>query len=65
MYVATIHTGHVATALQMIAAGKHVLVEKPMCMNAAEVEQLVAAATEKVRCGAHDALPCSESCYAA
>lgn len=62
MYVATIHTGHMATALQMIAAGKHVLVEKPMCMNAGEVERLVAAATEKVRHAVHAVLCVDARC---
>lgn len=36
MYVAMVHTGHKGAALQMMAAGKHVLIEKPMAMNHAE-----------------------------
>ena len=48
MYVAMVHTGHVEAALQMMAAGKHVLVEKPMAMNHAEAAQMVDAAARQV-----------------
>jgi predicted dehydrogenase len=42
--VATPVTTHFALAMQVLAAGKHVLVEKPMTSTVAEAEQLVAEA---------------------
>jgi predicted dehydrogenase len=44
VYVATPHTAHLECALMAIAAGKHVLVEKPLTLNAAQAETLAAAA---------------------
>lgn len=44
VYVATPHPWHHTVALQMLDAGKHVLVEKPMAMNALQVTEMVAAA---------------------
>lgn len=44
VYVASPHSGHREHALLAIAAGKHVLVEKPFTRNAAEAREVVAAA---------------------
>ena len=44
VYVATPHPMHAANALLAIAAGKHVLVEKPFTLNAAEAAEVAAAA---------------------
>ena len=44
--VATPPTSHVPIALQAIAAGKHVLVEKPLAPTSAEARQLIAAAEQ-------------------
>jgi predicted dehydrogenase len=44
--VATPPTSHVPIALQAIAAGKHVLVEKPLAPTSAEARQLIAAAAK-------------------
>ena len=44
VYVGTVHTAHCGLALMAIAAGKHVLVEKPMCVNAKEAAAVVQAA---------------------
>jgi predicted dehydrogenase len=44
VYVATPHPSHAENALAAIAAGKHVLVEKPFTMGAAEAASVVAAA---------------------
>ncbi len=44
VYVATPHSEHRAHALLAIAAGKHVLVEKSFTRNAAEAEEVFAAA---------------------
>ena len=41
--IATPDFAHTEPALMMLAAGKHVLVEKPMAMTAAECEQILAA----------------------
>ncbi len=42
--VATPDFAHTAPTLRMLAAGKHVLVEKPMAYSAAECRQMIAAA---------------------
>ncbi|QRN79761.1 MAG: Gfo/Idh/MocA family oxidoreductase [Nocardiopsis sp. BM-2018] len=44
VYVATPHPWHYPNTLLMLGAGKHVLVEKPMAMNALQVSEMVAAA---------------------
>jgi len=44
VYVATPHPWHAENALLAIAAGKHVLVEKPFTMDAVEAQAVVAAA---------------------
>ena len=49
VYLAMLHTGHCAAALLMIAAGKHVLVEKPFAMNEREARKMIKAAKKKVR----------------
>lgn len=47
VYVATPHPFHHAHALLALNAGKHVLVEKPFTMNAAEAQEIVALAEAK------------------
>ncbi|MEP6481899.1 MAG: Gfo/Idh/MocA family oxidoreductase [Rhodoglobus sp.] len=44
IYIASPHSEHLALALLAIGAGKHVLVEKPIAVSAAEARQLAAAA---------------------
>ena len=44
VYVATIHPAHLEWVEKAAAAGKHILVEKPMGMNAVQVEAMVEAA---------------------
>ena len=44
VYVATTHPHHLAPALAAVRAGKHVLVEKPLALNAAQATQLFEAA---------------------
>lgn len=44
VYVATPHPWHHPNTLLMLNAGKHVLVEKPMAMNALQASEMVAAA---------------------
>ncbi|MGN0314056.1 MAG: Gfo/Idh/MocA family protein [Fusicatenibacter sp.] len=46
VYVAVPHTAHKELALQAMRAGKHVLVEKPAAVNAAEFEEMTACARE-------------------
>jgi predicted dehydrogenase len=41
--IASPHAFHAEVALAAIAAGKHVLVEKPMCMNRREAREIIAA----------------------
>src|SRR5690625_419441 len=47
IYVATPHSHHREHALEAIAAGKHVLVEKSFTRNASEAREVVAAARDK------------------
>ncbi len=44
VYIATPHPMHVEWALRAMAAGKHVLVEKPMGMNSQEAQVMIQAA---------------------
>lgn len=44
VYIATPQSQHLELGLLAIAAGKHVLIEKPFALSAAEAQQLVAAA---------------------
>ncbi len=47
VYVASPHSGHRDHALLAIEAGKHVLIEKALARNGAEVEEIFAAAAAK------------------
>ena len=47
VYVATPHPFHEANVALCLEAGKHVLCEKPMTVNAAQAERLVALASER------------------
>lgn len=47
VYIATPHPQHVAPALDMIAAGKHVLIEKAFTANATEARAIRDAAAER------------------
>lgn len=47
IYVATIHPRHADCSAMALKAGKHVLVEKPFTLNAAEARALVDLASEK------------------
>ena len=47
IYVATINKTHRDICLKAINAGKHVLCEKPMCLNRKEQEEIFVAAKEK------------------
>ena len=47
IYVSTPHPFHFENALLALNAGKHVLVEKPFVMNAAQAREVVELATEK------------------
>jgi 1,5-anhydro-D-fructose reductase (1,5-anhydro-D-mannitol-forming) len=49
VYVATPVFLHAAQAMQALRAGKHVLCEKPMAMNAGEAQRMVKAAKESGR----------------
>jgi len=49
VYVATPHTLHLENARLAFAAGKHVLCEKPLAVNAAEAEEMVRLAREHDR----------------
>ncbi len=44
VYIATPHVTHAAIAIRALAAGKHVLIEKPLAVDAAEGEQIAEAA---------------------
>lgn len=47
VYVGTLHTSHAEHAQLALKHGKHVIVEKPMAMNAREAEATIALAREK------------------
>lgn len=47
VYIGTPHSYHKEQCLAAIAAGKHVLCEKPFAINAAEAEEVIAAAKVK------------------
>ncbi|MFH1566378.1 MAG: Gfo/Idh/MocA family oxidoreductase [Gemmatimonadota bacterium] len=47
--VVTPHSTHAAVALECLAAGKHVVVEKPMCLSVAEADTMIAAARKADR----------------
>lgn len=47
VYVATPHPAHVDAALAALSAGKHVLVEKPFTLNAAETRRIQVLAAER------------------
>ncbi|GHD64931.1 Gfo/Idh/MocA family protein [Jeongeupia chitinilytica] len=46
VYIATPHTSHARLAIRALAAGKHVLCEKPAAISAAELETVLACALE-------------------
>ncbi|MCB0111242.1 MAG: Gfo/Idh/MocA family oxidoreductase [Caldilineaceae bacterium] len=46
VYISTIHPAHLEPVLMAAKAGKHMLVEKPIAMNADEAAKMVAAARE-------------------
>jgi predicted dehydrogenase len=50
VYVATPHRHHAEWAIAALRAGKHVLCEKPMTVNAAEAERVIQAARESGTC---------------
>ncbi len=49
VYVATIHPAHLELVLRALAAGKHVLVEKPIAMNAEDSIRMIEAAKNSKR----------------
>jgi predicted dehydrogenase len=49
VYVASPHTGHLAHTLLFLGAGKHVLCEKPLAVNAAQGRAMAAAASRAGR----------------
>lgn len=46
IYIATPHTGHMEWTIKAMQAGKHVLCEKPLGINLAEVQQMIATAKQ-------------------
>ena len=46
VYISTIHPAHSEAVIKAAEAGKHILVEKPIGMNAQEAAQMIAAAQE-------------------
>ena len=49
VYVASLQPGHVTDAVLFLEAGKHVLIEKPMALSAAEADRIIAAANANDR----------------
>ncbi len=49
IYVASPHVGHEEHTLLCLAAGKHVLCEKPLAINAAQAQRMIAAAARADR----------------
>ena len=49
VYVAVPHTGHMELAIKAMNAGKHVLVEKPVTVNAAQLEKMIECAEKTGR----------------
>ncbi|MDF7808682.1 Gfo/Idh/MocA family oxidoreductase [Pontiellaceae bacterium B12219] len=47
VYIATTHNFHAANLRQCLESGKHVLCEKPMTINAAQAEEMIALARAK------------------
>ena len=47
MYVGSIHPQHLSLGKLALENGKHVLCEKPLCMNVKETKELIAVAQEK------------------
>jgi predicted dehydrogenase len=47
VYIGTPHVFHLQNALEAIEAGKHVLCEKPITMNAKDTRVLIEAARKK------------------
>ncbi|XP_042892092.1 trans-1,2-dihydrobenzene-1,2-diol dehydrogenase-like isoform X2 [Penaeus japonicus] len=47
VYIGTIHPFHLPVAKLMVNAGKHVLCEKPLCINLKDTKELVALARQK------------------
>ncbi|TYZ57084.1 hypothetical protein PybrP1_010456 [[Pythium] brassicae (nom. inval.)] len=47
VYIGTLHTTHFEHSVLALIHGKHVLVEKPMAMNAAQAREVLALAKEK------------------
>jgi len=50
IYICLPHYLHGRVALDALKAGKHVVCEKPLAMNAAEADQMIAAASSAGRC---------------
>ena len=48
VYIGTIHPTHLSSAKKMLEAGKPVLCEKPLTMNAEETRAMIALAKEKI-----------------
>lgn len=49
VYIATPHTGHHDCAVMALRAGRHVLCEKPLAVNAAQLRDMVACARDQRR----------------
>lgn len=47
VYIGAIHTGHFDLSMKMLESGKHVLCEKPLCVNLDETKKLIAFARKK------------------